>query len=206
MRHFTLAQWADQARGVAPPEVSAAMRVHLSGCGPCSQLFSAMSRAARAAEADRSFEPPAAAVSLAEQIFPPARRVVRGAWAGLSRLAGELSWDSLSDAAPEGVRSARPDSRHLLYRAGAYSVDLVMENDPGSRTVTLSGQIADESLPDSPVARPGAVLLSGNKVIASTYGNEFGEFALHYSPGSNLRLRLPLEQSGKFVELPLPLQ
>lgn len=201
MDHFDLTQWTDYVRGVTPPDAAGAMTEHARKCASCRPILEFLLRVAETAAADRAFVPPPHVVETAEAIFPAPTGVSRDVWAGLRRVAGRLAWNSAVDPMPLGVRSMRPDSKHFVYRAGRYSIDLLLDGDPCATAVTMTGQIADESTPGSPLDNTKALLFSGKRIVASTTTNEFGEFSMRYEPSANLRLCLPVEQTGEYVEL-----
>jgi hypothetical protein len=206
MNHYDLTQWADYVRGVAAP-AEHKMGAHAVQCPSCAMLLAVLRRVAETTVADRAFEPPAQLVSEVESIFPPApvagTGIARDTWAALRRIAGQLAWNSLSDPMPAGVRTARPDLEHVVYRAGRYSVDLLLDSEPGASSVTMTGQIADESELGATLDNTVAVLFSGDRIVASTTTNAFGEFSLRYEASPNLQLVLPMEQAGEYVELAL---
>ncbi len=210
MSHYDLTVWTDYARGLVSAEASAQMSRHLGQCTLCAYVANLLQRASETGAADRDFEPPVAVVAAAEGIFPGAVSQSAPAksgriWAGLRQLAGELRQDSLEGAVPQGVRSLRPDSRHMTYQAGHYSVDLWFDSDPANSAMTVTGQIADETAPDVPMRDTKALLLAGNQLLASTTTTEFGEFSLRYKPGPTVRLFMPVERSGEYVEVSLNL-
>lgn len=210
MSHYDLSVWTDYARGLAPAEVAAHMSRHLGQCTLCAYVANLLQRASETGAADRAFEPPAAIVASAECIFPGAVSHAALAktgrmWAGLRQVASELRWDSLEGTVPEGVRSLRPDSRHVAYQAGNYALDLWFDSDPATSAMTVTGQIADETAPDVPMRDTKAILLAGNQLLASATTTEFGEFSLRYKPGPTVRLFMPVERRGEFVEVSLNL-
>lgn len=204
INHFDLTQWTDYVRGVAAPGSVKDMRRHLSDCVLCSLTVELLRRAAETARLDRSFEPPADVVEAAMRIFPATTGVEWSVWTGLRRLTAGMTLNS-SAAPAAGVRSLRAASRHFVYKAGQYSVDLQLEKDPGVASFGMTGQIADETAPDIPIGNTRVVLLSGNRLLASTGTNEFGEFFLQYTPSTNLCLLVPIEETGEYIELQLDL-
>jgi len=205
MTHYTLEEWTDYARTLAPGVEYMHMRQHLEKCPECSKTVQLLESAAQLAALDRGFSPPAEVVAAAQSIFSPLPAEVFDALGSrLRRLAGILEWDSFRNAVPEGVRSLRPDSRHMVYRAGRYSIDLILDADPEADTIVVTGQLADDS---APAFIPGVVktiLISGRDVVASTKSTEWGEFSLQSGGNRNLTLLIPIEQSGECIELPVP--
>jgi hypothetical protein len=202
--HYSPEQWIDFLRGLAPAAECASMRRHLEQCPECARDALLLENTLQLAAADRAYEPPREVVEAAENIFapvPPA--AVEGLGSRLRRLAGILEWDSFQNAVPGGVRSLRPDARHAIYRAGRYSIDIILDVDAESGAVVLTGQVADDSAPDSPTGVINPVLMAGRDVICGTRSGEWGEFSLQYRTNRDLTLLIPMEASGECIELPL---
>lgn len=205
MNHFDLALWTDYVRGAAAQDVAQQMAHHLGECLLCSLTVDLLRRAAETAQLDRAFGPPAHVVKAAIEIFPVKTGVEWNVWAGLRRLVAAMTLSTSAVPAPAGVRSLLAASRHFVYHAGSYSIDLQLDKDPGVSSVAMTGQIADETAPDIPVGNTRVVLLSGRRLLATTGTNEFGEFFLQYEPSDNLCLLLPIEETGEYIELQLDL-
>src|SRR5579863_6390787 len=141
---------------------------HLKECVLCSLTVDVLRRAAATARLDRSFEPPAHLVEAAVRIFPVTTDVEWKVWTGLRRLVAEIALNSSVAPAVAGVRSLRSASRHFVYKAGQYSIDLQLDKDPGVTSVGMTGQIADETAPDIPIGNTRVVLLSGDRLLGST--------------------------------------
>ena len=212
MSHYDLTAWSDYVRGLLPQDTAGQMAQHAGECTLCAYNASLMARSAATGFADRRFEPPAKLVAAAEEILPSVRRPLIqpagtpepvGFLAGLRRLPISLQWDSFDGLVPAGVRSLKSDSRHLAYRAGRYAVDLWLDTDPSASSVTLTGQIANARQPDMPMPDMKASLLNGNHVLATTTTTEFGEFSLRAMPGPGLRLIMPVEPTGEYLEVAL---
>src|SRR5262249_33188330 len=138
--------------------------------------------------------PPASVVRLATAILPRPVDFRR-------RLLGRLIFDSFSQPLPVGVRSVHRRSRQVMYRAGAFYVDLRVDQEQTPRRIALVGQVASR---DAGGARPGdAFLVHGNRTVLSAPINEFGEFEMEYAPAPRLRLRIPIESDALGLEVPL---
>ena len=94
---------------------------------------------------------------------------------------------------PAGIRAQALPSRHALYEAGRYYLDLQLERQRASGSVTLVGQLADRHNPSAHTAVP-VWLLRHKSVVASTLCGRFGEFQLEYTPARDLRLCVPLRE------------
>lgn len=204
MSHYSLEQLTDFVRGLAVPELFVAINSHVEGCGDCARDVSMLNEAVAISWLDRNFEPPPYLVDSAQNIFspvPPA--MVDSLGTRLKRLAAHLEWDSFGGVALAGVRSLRPGARHIVYRAGRYSIDVILDNDPESDVMVLTGQVADETAPDSKTGVLKPILLAGQEVISTTASTESGEFSIQYRPGRELSLWIPMEMSGECIEVPL---
>jgi hypothetical protein len=91
-------------------------------------------------------------------------------------------------------------TRHLLYEAGGYYLDVQVEQPEPGR-VSLIGQIAARNNPDASTANLPVWLLDRTSLVASTISNRFGEFQLDGVPARNLLLRVPLPDVGKRLEV-----
>jgi hypothetical protein len=206
MKHFDLARWADFVRGITTADETREMSGHALVCASCRMALDLVRRIAETAAADLLFEPPAQVTRSAERIFPVipvTEGFIRGLWSGLRRVAAELEWNSAADQLPAGVRTTHLDLQHLFYRAGRYSLDLLLDSDAAGNIVTMTGQIADDSVPPGSLEKTKAMLVSGEQVISSTTTNEFGEFSLRYEAAPNLHLVIPVERAGEYIELAL---
>ena len=101
------------------------------------------------------------------------------------------------------MRSAQSVSRHVLYRADQYYVDLRLDATPGTRRVSVAGQVvrrgADKTLPGT----VSVLLLDQRTVLADAPVNAFGEFNLDYDNQARLRLRVLLNSGKAGLDLPL---
>jgi hypothetical protein len=149
---------------------------------------------------DAQWEPPAEAVARAVEIFairpPQAERPVR-------RFLPRLVFDSFREPLPAGMRAAPSASRHVLYRAGQYFIDLRLDATAGSRRVSMAGQVVragrDKSLP----VTASVLLVDRRTVLAEVPVNAFGEFQLDYDVRAGLRLRVLLNAGTARVDFPV---
>lgn len=198
MKHFELTQWADYVRGASSPSANELLGAHLNECQECVDAANMLRRVTLTATADRQFHPPHHVVDAAVSIFPSREIPV-----GLRPVIGRLSFDSFAGVMPAGVRSLRPESRHLVYEAGKYCVDLLVDGDPSEQTLTLTGHVVDQAAPGSRLGGASAIALSGKRVVASAMANDLGEFSLVSAYRRNLRLLVPLQAAGECLELTL---
>ncbi len=201
MRHFTIEEWADFARNVVSPEDAGKMQQHLNGgCGRCTQTLATMKSVAAVGAREAGYEPPAQAVRLGKSLMPSqnpvaAKARVREMW--------PLVFDSFMQPAMAGVRAAMTTSRQLLYRQGDSCIDIRLEHAVGANDMSIIGQVLDTRQPGR---GPGAIrveLLSGEKAIASTATNNFGEFQFLFPVASDLQVRV--DPSGEnYVCIKIP--
>ncbi len=189
-------------RGVVTEAERAEMAAHLSsGCRPCARTVEILRAVTRSAAWDAAHMVPAYALQSARAIFA----LQKPEKVHFSpRILGRLVYDSFREPLPAGLRARHRITRHALYEAGNYSMDLRMEHQQGTPKVTLVGQIVNRTHPADPVAIRPIYLVSGKEILARTYSNAFGEFQLEYQPKQRLRLYL---QGGRTrqerIELPL---
>jgi hypothetical protein len=198
MRHFTVWEWVDFAGGLDAPAVRSAMDAHLAGCSKCRQTVQALRAVSQLAHRENAYEPPDHAVRYAQALYP----LYRPEKSGIARLIAHLVHDTASVPLPAGIRAEDRLSRHLVYQADSYYLDLQLEYQPSGR-VTLIGQLADQGAPAINTANVPVCLMEGSTLMAMTVCNHLGEFHLECAPSRNLRLRLPLPAAGKQVEVPL---
>jgi hypothetical protein len=195
MTHFDIEQWVDFSRGTATEADRSLMQVHLdSGCTRCSRMVALLAGVAAAVRVDKSSEPPASAVRLAKALYQPPRP---------ERLIARIVYDSFRDPLPAGVRTQDRLTRHILFEAGGYSLDVRVERHGGPATATLVGQVVRR---DSPVAASSdvqATLRTGTKIVAAASGNAFGEFQLDCRPAPSLQLEVSLGTGGPVLDVPL---
>jgi len=200
MKHFNVWQWVDYVRGLAGDVDRAAMEAHLSsGCGRCARTALTFRSVSAIAGGEAGHEPPEHSVRYAQAAYS----LFRPETTSLPRLLARLVHDSRRQPLPAGIRAQSQLSRHALYEAGSYYLDLQLELQRPSGPVTLVGQLADRH---NPAAQHSAVpvwLMRQKSVVASTLCDRFGEFQLEYTPARDLRLCLPLREANKRLEIPL---
>lgn len=182
MKHYPQEDWADFARG-ATGEREPAMKQHLKRCGECRQTLAIWQQVTQMAAQEATYEPPADAVRVAKSygatLAPERKR-------SLAALVAGLIFDSQSETALAGIRSAAAAPRQLLYRSGEFNIDLRIEKETGRERVMLVGQVLSttgRSVRNIPVA-----LISGLGPVSSGVTNEFGEFQLKMEAGVRVQL------------------
>ncbi len=198
MKHFTIWQWVDFARGVAGEADRHAMEAHLSsGCSRCKRLVTMLRQVTAIARAETDAEPPKAAIRYAKALFS----LHRSEKSGIARLIGQLIHDSGLAPLPAGLRAQARSTRHLLYEADTYYLDVQVEHNPGVERLNFLGQLYDRSVPPTSTANLPIWLMHRNRLVASTFSNRFGEFQLECPAARTLQLRVPLPALGKRMDV-----
>ncbi len=198
MKHFTIWEWVDFVGNTAESGLHDAMGTHLGGCTKCQRMVETLTAVADVSRRESLYEPPDRALRYAKAIYS----LYRPEKSGLTRLIALLVLDSAVAPLPAGMRSEDRLSRHLVYQAESYYLDLQLEYQPSGR-VTLIGQLANQSLPAISTANVPVCLMERTTLLATTLCNQLGEFHLECAPSRNLRLHLPLPTAGKQLEVPL---
>jgi anti-sigma factor RsiW len=200
MAHFDATTWADYVRGVLGERQRAAVERHAAVCRSCASTIGWLRDVARLAAADSQFEPPPAALRHVRALFAIEQpRLVRT----LPRLLARLTFDSLSEPLPAGVRGSSGLSRQSVFEAADYAIDLTVDQPPGSPRIMLVGQVVSRTAGREPMMATPVVLMAGTAVIARTVCDRYGEFLLEYDPQPRLRLHLVVDGGKRRIELPL---
>jgi phage FluMu protein Com len=198
-RHFDITEWADYARNTAPPELRSEMASHLeAGCPRCEKIEQLFAKLIVVCARESAYELPRQSersVKALAGLGKPERR------SALGRLWATLVYDSLNAPQPVGVRGSHQISRHVLFHAGDYSVDLRFEHEKGSASMVLVGQIANQKAPEEAMGNLPVILLAGKREVSRSISNSYGEFQMEYVPDSDLRLLVPLESTGQELEV-----
>ena len=166
----------DYLDGQLNPELAAEVAAHIAAwCGLCAADLAWYERVKSVAAADDTIEPPPWVFKRAVRLFETARARA-GVGAAIGRLVATLVFDSQTRALPAGVRLTAPSERQMLYRAGAYTVDLQIASTAAK--ARLSGQVLKEGeFKFESVAGLRVFLLSKEEALASAVASNFGEFA-----------------------------
>jgi hypothetical protein len=199
MKHFTVWQWSDFVRGLVAAAPRAAMEAHLSVCRRCTESVDVLRNVAVTARGEADYAPPDYAIRYAHAIFS----LNRPEKVTFPRMLARLVHDSVLAPLPAGMRSQDRLSRHALYEAGNYFLDLQLQQQPRSGLVTLIGQLADRDNPSGIASDVPVWVMDRKSLVASTLCNRFGEFHLEYPPARNLRLQVPLPAARRRLEVSL---
>jgi len=188
MKHFPAEEWIDFVTRVGCTIRMEKMKEHLEqGCKGCSKIVSLWQRVRQTAETEANYRPPGDAVRIAKAFFAGANLTEEQ-----KRLdsPAEVLFDSFLQPVLKGTRSSGIGTRHLLYRADPFQIDLLIESQAGGRRVVVTGQLLDLRHPEI-VGHHLRVTLSnrrGRVVHAAT--NQFGEFCQEIENSGNLELKL----------------
>ncbi len=110
----------------------------------------------------------------------------------------QLLFDSFSQPALAGTRSAASRIRQMLYRAEPYQIDLQIELLQERNSLVVTGQLLDVSHPEV-IGRDVRLTLSNcGASIVNTVTNQFGEFRGEVENSGDLQLSF-LGRGGKPV-------
>ena len=200
MKHYQMEEWLDFVRGLCVGPERIAMDRHLSACPECEPIAKMLQKFQRAATADSAYHVPENVLHSARAIFalkrPEKVRI-------LPRLLAKLVFDSFQEPIAVGVRSQQRMTRQAIYEAGDYSVDLRIEHERGDAMAVLVGQIVNRKQPEQKMADIPVLLMSGKEVLGRATSNRLGEFQMEYWPERSLRLHVPVQQTGKRIEVDL---
>lgn len=190
--HFSEQIWADFARGIGQSKTDQEIEAHLaSGCIECVAASGIWTKVHLIASNEPAFTPPDNTVRMAKVEFVGKQPSQLSSW-----IMANLVFDSLSQPLTAGVRSGASDSRHLVFEAERTMVDLVLDTQTQSGTISLTGQVMDKG--GAKLApRQVAVILwtETSQLLAESLANEFGEFQMEFAAQN--RLRLSVEIAGQ---------
>jgi hypothetical protein len=193
MKHFATEEWADFARGAVEKDRKSLMQNHLqSGCGKCAKALELWQRVHSVAQRQADIGAPDGAVRAMKAIY--GQQTVFGQRVKVTM--ADVLFDSFASPLPVGVRSMATGPRQLLYGSGSHRIDVRLEPQPDSEKVSVIGQVLDSSAPGKDLQGLMVLLLAGERVLAESTTNRFGEFHLECPLAEKLELRvkLPLGQ------------
>jgi hypothetical protein len=199
MRHFGLGEWADFARDLMEQEQRVVMQSHLdSGCKECGKVVSMWRRVHEIGQRNADYEPPTVIVKSIKGMY-----VIHGPRRGKPKKTtiAQLLFDSFDSPQAEGIRSAGPSIRQLLYGTDGYQIDLRIEPQLNSEKVILIGQVLNSQNPGDVVSSAPVTIVKGHKVRALGVTNRFGEFHVECEIERGLQLRVKLPE--EVVSLPV---
>ena len=188
MKHFSTEEWIDFVNQVVSAKKKQEMDKHLGeGCKRCSKTLSVWQLVRRAANNEGNYQPPGDLVRVATAAFGGSTLTKQQ-----RRAAGavEVLFDSFLQPVFEGARSSISGTRHMLYRADPYQIDLQLETQPGGKSV-VTGQLLNFSHPEI-VGRNVSIMISNLRGgVVQTATNQFGEFRETIETNGDLELVFP---------------
>jgi hypothetical protein len=190
--HFEIDAWVDFARGVCSPAQRITMEEHMATCLTCSEMAEFLGKVWQTGRGMKEENVPQKWSRKAEQILndqtlTPIRQ--------LPAHSAVLAFDSFNALAPDPVRAGPSSARHMTYNALLCVVELKVDQNLERHNVSIVGQITDRRTPDRAIPRTSIFLLTGDKVLATTSSNEFGEFQLECKPQRRLLISFPFDGS-----------
>jgi hypothetical protein len=200
MKHFAMEQWVDYSRDLVGKEDRRQMKSHLDGgCHGCFELAELTHRLVNCCAGIAAGKVPEKTVRLARAIFPGRAQVrpKRG-----NRLPIELIFDSFLAPSPAGLRSTWQVGWQGLYRAGECSLDLRIEPELKSSRAAVIGQLTNHVSPSRVMGDLALSLQAGDRIVAETVSNRFGEFQMEYEQNAQLQLVIRLKNAS-VIQVPL---
>ena len=197
MQHFSDEVFADLVRGTDVPAQTELLSHLATRCGQCTQTFKLWQRLQAIGARENTYCPPADSVRMVKFEFE-ARRAPE------SELHGKLVFDSLSQPALAGVRSAgAAAARQVVYEAEGIMVDLRFERPGRSKCISLIGQVLDQNAPRVSLGNASVMLWTQQGlVLAETQTNVSGEFHLEFEAQNGLRLSIQAS-TRTLIRIPL---
>ena len=187
MKHFAVEEWIDFVNHVARTIRREKMKEHLEqGCKRCSKIVSLSQWVRQTAETETNYRPPGDAVRIAKVSFAGSNSTVKQK---RPDSLAELLFDSVLQPVLEGVRSLSIGTRHMLYRADPFQIDLLIEPQVGGRSVVVTGQLLDLRHPEIVGHNLQVALSNLRGRVVQTTTNQFGEFCQEIENSGNLELK-----------------
>ena len=199
-KHYGVADWIEFVRDMGPLEQREQMNRHLGdGCLDCRHTAEFFKKLVSACLDMIPDEVPETWLKRARSIWPQTTRRLEDA----IRIPAELIYDSSLAPTAVGLRASMETGCHVLYRAGDYSLDFVVEQATCSSRISVVGQIlkinSEAQMSNIPVT-----LKWGTTTIGETLSNQFGEFHLECEQRKHVALCVHLEPYARFIDVPLP--
>jgi hypothetical protein len=187
VRHIPAEEWIDFVRQVVHSAREEKMKEHLEqGCKSCSKMVSLWQRVRQTAEAERNYRPPGDAVRIAKASLAGAHLKVNQK---RPDSLAELLFDSFLQPVLEGLRSSSIGTRHMLYRADPFQIDLLIESQAGGRKIVVTGQLLDLRHPEIAGNNMQVTLSNLRGRVVQATANQFGEFCQEIENSGNLELK-----------------
>ena len=203
--HHTLEQWADFARNVVSAEVAARMQQHLDrGCERCGQALTSMKSVAELGAREAGYEPPVNTVRMSKLLLGAERPEADDDSAQLSRPRRNVRVPRGRTRPPRRLPYfAERRRRRQLHRKGDCCIDIRLEHALGAKEVSLIGQVLDSGQAGRGVGSILVELMSGEKNIAGTATNNFGEFQFLFPVAHQLQICFGISSQNCFwIKIP----
>jgi hypothetical protein len=184
MKHFTIEDEIDFVNEVVPTTRKITMEEHLKGCKRCTKAVSQWRQVRESAATEANYQPPAEALRIAKAAFAGLQLALRGE----TDSSIEVVFDSFLQPPLEGFRSAGGGTRHVLYRADPFQIDLQVELQPGDKRVVVTGQLLSLRDPQTAKRNVQLILADLRGRLVRTVTNEFGEFRAEIENSGDLAL------------------
>lgn len=196
--HYALEDWTNYLRDLVDGPTRDAMEAHRQTCTDCAGRLAAMTLVAETVAWDATH---VVAPEVLARVHALAGRLPRPEAGVLARIVARLSFDSRTQPAPAGVRSAGSGLRQMVFEADRFQVHVHWERGVSDGRVAVVGRISTPRGGKVPASIP--VQAVGEVTSAFTTTNEFGEFVIECPWSPSLRLLLPLKSEGLHIEVPL---
>jgi hypothetical protein len=191
--HVSVVELADYLEGNLSLLRRMELESHIAACSQCADDLAEFEYLIGLIRKDTVEEAQSSLMERAIRLFQSRASSTSG-WSELpSRIRAVLSFDSFRHAPALGVRSGKPTTRQLLYRAGGDEIDLRIEPDEG-RAWTVSGQILGEG------EVSGKVVLLGPEGACEAILTELSEFVLPSVQAGAYKLILSLADTEVEIE------
>src|SRR5690348_2236814 len=172
MKHVTIEDGIDYANQALPTARRLEIEEHLKTCVRCAKAISRWQRVRQDATVEADYQPPPEAVRIAKAAFVALELALRREPRSSPV---QVVFDSLLQPL-EGLRSTGGGTRHVLYRADPFQIDLQLELQPAEKRVVVTGQLLGLRDPQIIGRNVGIVLANQHGGMVRTVTNQFGEF------------------------------
>jgi len=194
--HFTEDDWVEFARWQGDREHRARVARHLeAGCQECERTLALWAAVLSVADQETCELPADASIRAMKRRL--ARQRSESLGERVSR-AVALVFDSFREPQLAAVRSTGLSPRHLLYKAGRYTIKLQVEPGTVADRLSIVGQILNEQDPTGVLRDIAVRALKGSKTLDRTLTNELGEFHLEPDASERLALSIDVPEIGTF--------
>jgi hypothetical protein len=181
--HIEIGELFESAR--LKRELNSDVRSHIDHCAMCQDRLSWMQTATALGAGETGYEPPQALVDNVLRFGQPQLlKKIR------NFIVASLTFDSMTSAAPVGVRRTESTSREMTYQAGDLSIALsVQRSGDGKRSLT--GQVLGPHSPMDDISAHADLVVDGDHVANSPLSN-WGEFRFQDLPEGTCGLRIQI--------------